>query len=249
MPVKIRLARHGRKRKPFYYIVAADSRAPRDGRYIERIGSYNPNTDPAIIDLNFEKALTWLQNGAIPTDTCRAILSYKGVLYKNHLLKGVAKGALTEEEAENKFNAWMKDKEQKIQAKAEKIQAGEKADKENRLKIEEEMNKARAEELSAKKIKEKEEATAEETADNAEDVQDEAKEEKVEEAKEEVKEKVKADETKEEVKKEEPKAEEKKEVEEKKEEPKAEEKKEVEEKKEEPKVVDKKEETKEDDKK
>ena len=152
MPVKIRLARHGRKRRAFYYIVAADSRAPRDGRYIERIGSYNPNTDPATIDLNFDKAVGWLQNGAVPTDTCRAILSYKGVLYKNHLLKGITKGALTEEEAENKFNTWMKDKEQKIQAKVDNLKNKSKADKESRLKIEEEINNARAEELAAKQI-------------------------------------------------------------------------------------------------
>jgi len=152
MPVKIRLARHGRKRRAFYYIVAADSRAPRDGRYIERIGSYNPNTDPATIDLNFDKAIGWLQNGAVPTDTCRAILSYKGVMYKNHLLKGITKGALTEEEAENKFNTWMKDKEQKIQAKVDNLKNKSKADKESRLKIEEEINNARAEELAAKQI-------------------------------------------------------------------------------------------------
>ncbi len=179
MPVKIRLARHGRKKRAFYYIVAADSRAPRDGRYIERIGSYNPNTDPATIDLNFDKALKWLQNGAIPTDTCRAILSYKGVLYKNHLLKGVAKGALTEEEAENKFNSWMKDKEQKIQAKKDKLKAASKAEKESRLKIEEEINKARAEELAAKQTpaeevsEESEEPVAEETV--TEEVKDETK--------------------------------------------------------------------------
>lgn len=216
MPVKIRLARHGRKRNPFYYIVAADSRAPRDGRYIERIGSYNPNTDPASIDLDFEKALQWLQNGAIPTDTCRAILSYKGVLYKNHLLKGVAKGALTEEEAENKFNAWLKDKEQKIQAKADKLKADEKAEKTKRLKIEEEVNQARAEELAAKKADaeqeaktEEEEVPAENDVENkeetAQDVREEKEEPKAEEKKEEeVKE--------EEVKAEEPKAEEKEET-------------------------------------
>lgn len=150
MPVKIRLARHGRKRRAFYYIVAADSRAPRDGRYIERIGSYNPNTDPATIDLNFDKALAWLQNGAIPTETCRAILSYKGVLYKNHLLKGIKKGALTEDEAETKFNTWTEEKEQKIQAKVDKLKNKSKADKESRLKIEEEINKTRAEEIAAK---------------------------------------------------------------------------------------------------
>jgi small subunit ribosomal protein S16 len=153
MPVKIRLARHGSKRKPFYYIVAADSRAPRDGRYIERIGSYNPNTDPASIDLNFDKALQWLNNGAVPTETCKAILSYKGVLFKNHLQKGIAKGALTEEQAETKFNAWLNDNEQKIQAKKDKLKTNLKSNKEKRLKIEEEVNKSKAEELAAKKIK------------------------------------------------------------------------------------------------
>ena len=92
MAVKIRLARHGKKGYAFYHIVAADSRAPRDGKFIEKLGTYNPNTNPATIDLDFEKALDWLQKGAQPTDTCRAILSYKGVLYKKHLLGGVAKG-------------------------------------------------------------------------------------------------------------------------------------------------------------
>lgn len=153
MPVKIRLARHGSKRRPFYYIVAADSRAPRDGRYIERIGSYNPNTDPASIDLNFDKAIQWLNNGAVPTDTCKAILSDKGVLYKNHLIKGIAKGALTEEQVQAKFDAWIKDKEQKIQAKKDKLKTNVKTEKENRLKVEEEVNRLKAEELAAKKVK------------------------------------------------------------------------------------------------
>ena len=115
--VKIRLQRHGRKRKPFYYIVAADVRAPRDGRYIERIGSYNPNTNPATIDLNLDDAVRWLGNGAVPTDTCRAILSYKGALHKHHLNKGVLKGALTQEQAEEKFQAWMEEKAGRIQDK------------------------------------------------------------------------------------------------------------------------------------
>ena len=103
MPVKIRLARHGKEGYAFYHIVVADSRAPRDGKFIEKVGTYNPNTNPATIDLNFEKALEWLQKGAQPTDTCRAILSYKGVMYKKHLLGGVAKGAFTAEAAEAKF--------------------------------------------------------------------------------------------------------------------------------------------------
>lgn len=117
MPAKIRLQRQGRKRYAYYHIVIADSRAPRDGRNIDRIGSYNPNTNPATIDLDFDKALTWLTNGAQPTDTVRAILSYKGVMYKKHLLGGVAKGAFTAEEAEAKFEAWSAEKAKKVQAK------------------------------------------------------------------------------------------------------------------------------------
>ena len=107
MPVKIRLTRHGKKGYAFYHVVVADSRAPRDGKFIEKIGTYNPNTNPATIDLDFEKALEWLQKGAQPTDTCRAILSYKGVMYKKHLLGGVAKGAFTAEVAEAKFAKWL----------------------------------------------------------------------------------------------------------------------------------------------
>ncbi|WP_374166255.1 30S ribosomal protein S16 [Arcticibacter sp. MXS-1] len=117
MATKIRLQRHGKKGKPFYYVVVADSRAPRDGRFIERLGSYNPNTNPATIDINFEKALDWVNKGAQPTDTCRAILSYKGILYKKHLEGGVKKGALTPEQAEAKFNEWLQGKEAKIEGK------------------------------------------------------------------------------------------------------------------------------------
>ena len=117
MATKIRLQRHGKKGKPFYYIIVADARAPRDGRFIERLGSYNPNTNPATIDINFEKTLDWVNNGAQPTDTCRAILSYKGVLYKKHLQGGVKKGALTEEQVETKFQEWLDHKEGKITGK------------------------------------------------------------------------------------------------------------------------------------
>jgi len=176
MPVKIRLARHGSKRKPFYYIVAADSRAPRDGRYIERIGSYNPNTDPASIDLNFDKAIQWLNNGAVPTDTCKAILSEKGVLYKNHLIKGIAKGALTEEQVQAKFDAWIKDKEQKIQAKKDKLKTNVKTEKEKRLKIEEEVNRIKAEELAAKKVKAAEAVMKQKAAPVEDSVEDSAEE-------------------------------------------------------------------------
>jgi len=117
MATKIRLQRHGKKGKPFYYIIVADARAPRDGRFIERLGSYNPNTDPATIDINFEKTLDWVNNGAQPTDTCRAILSYKGVLYKKHLQGGLKKGALTEEQVESKFQEWLDHKDGKITGK------------------------------------------------------------------------------------------------------------------------------------
>ena len=117
MAVKIRLARGGRKRKPFYHIVVADSRAPRDGRYIERIGNYNPNTNPATINLDLESAVNWLQKGAQPTDTTRAILSYKGAMYKNHLMVGVNKGSITEEQMNERFDAWMSEKTAKVEAK------------------------------------------------------------------------------------------------------------------------------------
>jgi len=121
MATKIRLQRHGKKGRPFYYIVVADARAPRDGRFIERLGSYNPNTNPATIDINFDKTLDWVNNGAQPTDTCRAILSYKGVLYKKHLEGGVKKGALTEEQAAAKFAVWLEQKDGKITGKAENL--------------------------------------------------------------------------------------------------------------------------------
>ena len=117
MATKIRLQRHGEKGNAFYYIVVADARAPRDGRFIERLGSYNPNTNPATIDINFDKTLDWVNNGAQPTDTCRAILSYKGVLYKKHLQGGLKKGALTEEQVQEKFQAWLDHKEGKITGK------------------------------------------------------------------------------------------------------------------------------------
>jgi len=121
MATKIRLQRHGKKGRPFYYIVVADARAPRDGRFIERLGSYNPNTNPATIDINFDKTLDWVNNGAQPTDTCRAILSYKGVLYKKHLQGGLKKGALTEEQVETKFQEWLDHKEGKITGKKESL--------------------------------------------------------------------------------------------------------------------------------
>ncbi|MCG8411492.1 MAG: 30S ribosomal protein S16 [Bacteroidales bacterium] len=180
MPVKIRLTRRGRKRAPFYHIVIADSRAPRDGRFIESVGTYNPNTNPATIELDFDKALDWLQKGAQPTDTCRAILSYKGVMMKKHLLGGVKKGAFTEEQAEVKFQAWLKEKEAKIQAKKDALKKGEDADAKKRLDEETKIKEARAEELAKKKAEAAEEeakAKAEAEAANAEEAKAETAEE------------------------------------------------------------------------
>lgn len=121
MAVKIRLQRHGRKARPFYHLVVADARAPRDGRFIERIGSYNPNTNPATIEVDLQKAVQWLDNGAQPTDTARAILSYRGVLHRRYLDKGVKKGVLTQEQADAKFATWMAAKEAKIDSKIAKL--------------------------------------------------------------------------------------------------------------------------------
>ncbi len=158
MPVKIRLARHGKKGYAFYHIVVADGRAPRDGKFIEKIGVYNPNTNPATIDLSFDRALDWLQKGAQPTDTCRAILSYKGVLYKKHLLGGVAKGAFSAEEAESRFAKWMDQKAAKIQAKTNKIGTDKAAVEKARLAEEAKVNEERAKALAAKKAAAAEEA-------------------------------------------------------------------------------------------
>ena len=150
MATKIRLARHGRKGKPFYHVVVADSRAPRDGRFIERIGSYNPMTDPATVDINMERALYWLGVGAQPTDTVRSLLSHEGVLLKRHLLGGVKKGAFDMATAEAKFEAWKKERMAKLQAKVAKI-AGEKdAAYKARIEIEAKQKEAKAE-IVAKK--------------------------------------------------------------------------------------------------
>ncbi len=148
MSVKIRLARHGRKQHAYYHIVVANSRAPRDGRFIERIGSYNPNTNPATIDLDFEKAISWLYKGAQPTDTTRSILSHQGVLMKKHLLDGAKKGAFSEAEAELKFEAWMKEKDAKIQASKEKMTSAQLEEKKARLKAEAKVNEARLAEIA-----------------------------------------------------------------------------------------------------
>lgn len=150
MPVKIRLARHGKKGFAFFHIVAADSRAPRDGRYIERLGVYNPNTHPATVELNFDKALDWLQKGAQPSDTCRSILSEKGVMMKKHLLEGVAKNAFTLEVAEQKFESWIKGKEERIVSEKEKLKSTKEADKKKRKEAETKVKEAKAQAIAKK---------------------------------------------------------------------------------------------------
>lgn len=144
MSVKIRLARKGRKKQAYYHVVVADSRSPRDGRFIEKIGIYNPITDPATIDINFEKALGWLQNGAQPTDTCRAILSYKGVLLKKHLIEGVKKGAFDEAEADRRFNEWLTNKEEQIEARKSGLEKKGEETRKERLEAETTVKEARA---------------------------------------------------------------------------------------------------------
>jgi len=149
MAVKLRLQRHGKKGKPFFHIVAADSRSPRDGKFIERIGSYNPNTNPATIQLDNEKAITWLKNGAQPTDTVRAMLGYTGVLFRQHLNKGVAKGAFSQEEADKRYDAWVAEKANKIQGKIDRL-AKEATDSVSKaLKHEKEVNENRLKAMTA----------------------------------------------------------------------------------------------------
>ncbi|MCC8144498.1 MAG: 30S ribosomal protein S16 [Tannerellaceae bacterium] len=168
MATKIRLQRHGRKNYAFYQIVVADSRAPRDGKFIERIGSYNPNTNPATIDLNFERALYWLMVGAQPTDTTRNILSREGVCMKKHLLEGVKKGAFDEAAAEEKFQSWLKNKQASVQTVKDQDVAKAQADAKARLEAEKAANKAKAEQVAKKKAEQavaEAEANAEPTAE------------------------------------------------------------------------------------
>ena len=167
MSVKIRLQRHGRKGKPFFWIVAADARSKRDGRSLEKLGTYNPNTNPATIELDVDGAVKWLQNGAQPTDTARAILSYKGALLKNHLAGGVKKGALTEEQAEAKFQAWLEEKATKVSDKEGAIAKAEEDAKAKIFEAEKEVNasrKAAAEEAENEAIKAEADAKAAEAA-------------------------------------------------------------------------------------
>jgi small subunit ribosomal protein S16 len=155
MPVKIRLSRHGKKGYPFYHIVVTDSRAPRDGRYIERLGMYNPNTNPATIEFDFDRALDWLQKGAQPTDTCRSLLSKKGVFMKKHLVEGVKKNAFSAEVAEQKFESWLKDKESKLQIQKDEVNQSKDATKKQRLEAEAKVKEERAQAISKRLAEEK----------------------------------------------------------------------------------------------
>ena len=155
MSVKIRLQRHGKKGKPFYWVVAADARSKRDGKFLEKIGTYNPNTNPATIELNLESAVQWLHNGAQPTDTARAILSYKGALLKHHLDGGVRKGALTQEQADAKLATWLDEKANKVDAKKAGLSKADEAAKAKALKAEKEANAKRiAAQAEAAKVEE-----------------------------------------------------------------------------------------------
>ncbi len=162
MATRIRLQRHGKKSKAFFHIVAADSRSKRDGKFIEKIGTYNPNTNPATIVINFDAALKWVQVGAEMSDTARAIMSYKGVLHKNHLLNGVKKGALTAEQVEEKFNQWLADKDANITGKQDNVAKNAAADKVARMKAESDTNAAKAKAIEEKNTPEVEEVAAEE---------------------------------------------------------------------------------------
>lgn len=160
MATKIRLQRHGKKGKPFYFIVVADARAPRDGRFIERVGSYNPNTNPATIEIDFDKTLDWVNKGAQPTDTCRAILGYKGVMYKKHLQGGVKKGAFTEEQADTKFAEWAEQKENKITGKKTNLGTAKDESRKAALAAEAKKNSDRAAAITAKNTPPAEEPVA-----------------------------------------------------------------------------------------
>lgn len=164
MPVKIRLSRHGKKQSPYYHIVVADSRAPRDGKFIERLGNYDPTSNPATIKLNFDRALSWLQKGAQPTDTCRAILAYEGVLYKNHLLGGVKKGAFDEATAQSRFETWKSEKIAKIQSKKDTLSKESSLETKKRLEAEAKVKAKRSEVIAERNAKLVEEEKAKLTA-------------------------------------------------------------------------------------
>ncbi len=179
MAVKIRLARHGKKNNAFFHIVVADVRAPRDGRFIEKIGTYNPNTNPATINLNSERALAWLNVGAQPTDTCRRILSYEGVMLRKHLQGGVAKGALTQEAADQKWNAWKSEKDGKVEAKKQGLKKSSNDLRKELLSAEAKVNQERAEAIAKRKAEEAlaaQEAAAAAAAEAAAETAEEATE-------------------------------------------------------------------------
>ena len=186
MPVKIRLQRHGKKGKPFYWIVAADARSKRDGKYLEKLGTYNPNFNPAQIELDIDGTVKWLQNGAQPTDTAKSILSYRGAMLKNHLIGGVRKGALTEEQAEAKFQAWLDEKNAKIDAKKSDLVKAKEAEAAKQLEAEKATNEARiaaaapvVEEVAEETAPVAEEATEEVVAEETAPIAEEATEEVV----------------------------------------------------------------------
>lgn len=154
MATKIRLQRHGRKGRPFYHIVIADGRAPRDGKFIEKIGTYNPVSNPAEIVLDFDKALSWLQKGAQPTDTVNAILRHKGVLMKNHLQKGILKGALTQEQADAKFNAWVKEREEHNTIQKTKLEQKNRENRKSALDVEKKVSETRLAKIQERKAAE-----------------------------------------------------------------------------------------------
>lgn len=166
MSVKIRLARRGRKKMAIYDVVVADARAPRDGRFIEKIGSYNPNTDPASININNERALKWLLNGAQPTDTVKAMLSYRGIMLKKHLQIGVLKGAITQEQADAKFEAWLSEKDAKIAGKTEGINKAKADARQKALDAETAKNQARLDAIKAREEEQKALLAAAEAANN-----------------------------------------------------------------------------------
>jgi len=151
MPARIRLQRHGKKNQPFYHIVVADGRAPRDGRFIEKLGTYNPLTNPATIDLNFDRAVEWVKNGAQPSDTVRRILSYKGVLLRRHLQIGVEKGAISQEVADVRFNEWLQAKEAKINSKKSDVENDARNTRKARLEAEKKANETKAAAVAAKR--------------------------------------------------------------------------------------------------
>ena len=181
MATRIRLQRHGKKGKPVYNIVVADQRSPRDGKYIEKLGIYNPNTNPALINLDFDSTLDWMMKGAQPSDTAKAILSYKGILMKKHLLEGVRKGAFNEEEAEKRFDTWMEGKNQKVADKSQNVLKAKEDAKKATLETEKAKNEAKVKELATKKTKAAEETT-EEVTEEAPDAEETTEEEKTKEA-------------------------------------------------------------------